>query len=416
MQATTDHWCYSQRIIFRFIFILFSLFILLFNNGTYPLMFLLMKYPLHLLHVFIPWVGANILHLPAQITTFTNGSGDTTYDYVVLLLIAVFSFLGTMVWSLLDRKAENYSKLFYWLTVAVRFYVGFMLVNYGAVKVIKLQFPEPGFSRLTQAYGESSPMGLAWTFLGFSKGYNLFMGVAELMAGLLLFRRTVTIGAILTLMAAANVMAVNYFYDVPVKIVSTALVLMSIFLLSPNFTRLIKLFFAGEAVQLKTLQAPLLKEKWLRISKYSLKYLTIAFVLFTVIFSVLRSRKIYGDQAPKFPLYGAYSVNKIIAPDSSVTRKWKVLMLINADYSAIKFVDDGLEYCKVKTDTTKKSISFVYNEDYKNPQVFNYTFSGSDLVLHEKSASGKVVLELTKKKFPLMERGFHWVNDMPFNR
>ena len=67
-------------------------------------------------------------------------------------------------------------------------------------------------------------MGLAWTFLGFSKGYNLFMGVAELMAGLLLFRRTVAIGAIITLMTTANVMAVNYFYDVPVKIVSTALV------------------------------------------------------------------------------------------------------------------------------------------------------------------------------------------------
>jgi hypothetical protein len=72
-------------------------------------------------------------------------------------------------------------------------------------------------------------MGLAWAFLGFSKGYILFMGLAEICAGLLLFRRTMTFGAIITLMTAMNVMAVNYFYDVPVKILSTHLVLMTLF-------------------------------------------------------------------------------------------------------------------------------------------------------------------------------------------
>lgn len=104
------------------------------------------------------------------------------------------------------------------------------------------------------------------------------MGIAELMAGLLLFRRTVTVGAIITLMTTANVMAVNYFYDVPVKIVSTALVVMCLFLLVPNMGRLFNLFFKGAPTVLRTLDAPLIVSRWKRVAKYTLKYLLIGFM------------------------------------------------------------------------------------------------------------------------------------------
>jgi len=375
-----------------------------------------MKYPQELLHVFIPWLGKNLLNIPYEITTFTNGSGDTTYDYVLLFFITILSGVGTILWTLTDRKADNYNQLLYWLTVAVRFYVGFMLINYGAVKVIQLQFPSPGFYRLTQTYGESSPMGLAWTFLGFSKGYNLFMGIAELMAGLLLFRRTVTIGAILTLMVAANIMAVNYFYDIPVKIVSTALVFMSLFLLAPNFMALIKLFFAGEAVKLRTLAAPPIEKRWLLISKYSLKYLCVFFVCAGLIESVFSRRAKYGDHAPKSPLYGAYRVDKVWGTEHSNPKKWKVLMMDGLDYSAIKFIDDSVEHRKLETDTIAKSISFVSEKDKDYPQKFNYSFVDPDHLLLKSMPGDSVVVELTKIKFLLTDRGFNWINERPFNR
>jgi len=385
-----------------------------------------MKYPQDLLHIFIPWLGKNLLHIPYEITTFTNGSGDTTYDYVLLFFITMSSGVGAILWTLTDRKAENYNHLLYWLTVAVRFYVGFMLINYGAVKVIQLQFPSPGFYRLTQTYGESSPMGLAWTFLGFSKGYNLFMGIAELMAGLLLFRRTVTIGAILTLMVAANIMAVNYFYDIPVKIVSTALVFMSLFLLAPNFMALIKFFFAGETVKLRTVAAPPIERRWL-ISKYCFKYLCIFIVFAGLIESVFSRRAKYGDQAPKSPLHGAYRVDKVwgtedIDPknwemlEHSNPNKWKILMLDGLNYSTIKFIDDGLEYSDVKTDTTAKSISFVSDKNTDYPQKFNYSFVDPDHLVLKSVPGDSIIVELTKIKFPLTDRDFNWINEVPFNR
>jgi hypothetical protein len=90
--------------------------------------------------------------------------------------------------------------------------------------------------------GIHRPWGLLGHSLGFSRGYNIFMGIAEIAAGLLLFRRTATAGAVITLMTTANVMAVNYFFDVPVKIVSTLLVVMTLMILGPLYPAIVAVF------------------------------------------------------------------------------------------------------------------------------------------------------------------------------
>lgn len=127
------------------------------------------------------------------IGTEPSGSGDTTYDWLKLLFVLILASFGSFFWGIFSKPTKNYDKLYYYLTLAVRYYVGFLLISYGLVKVFKLQFPAPNLYRLSQEYGDSSPMGLAWTFLGFSKGYNLFMGIAEICSIFLLFRRTLVI-------------------------------------------------------------------------------------------------------------------------------------------------------------------------------------------------------------------------------
>lgn len=164
-------WSFTERVLFRFIFINFSLFIILVNNGAFPFLVQLTAHLTKSLHSFIPWFAENFLALSYPITIFSNGSGDTTYDYVVLLCIFLTAFGGCLIWSLIDRKRLQYDQLFYILTVLIRFYVGLMLIQYGLGKVVKIQFPFPDLNRLTSTYGESTPMGLAWTFMGFSKGY-----------------------------------------------------------------------------------------------------------------------------------------------------------------------------------------------------------------------------------------------------
>lgn len=301
----THQWTFLEKLAFRFSFTLLMLFMFFFNNGTLPFLTFIGGFLDGIFHQLVPWVAKNILHLSYDLVISINGGGDTSYHYVMLFCIGFLAVFTTLIWSFIDRKRLNYQRLYYWLTVCVRFYVGLMLINYGLVKVVQLQFSPPGFGRLLTTFGESSPMGLAWTFLGFSKGYNMFMGIAELLAGLLLFRKTVVVGAIITLMTTANVMAVNYFYDVPVKIVSTALVLMCLFLLAPNFIRLFKLFFKGEATILRTIPPPLINKRWKRNVKYTLKYLLIALLVFGGITNVYWGYSNYGAGKPKSPLFGA---------------------------------------------------------------------------------------------------------------
>src|SRR5262249_21326568 len=147
--------------------------------------------------------------------------------FCFLLLAAA----GTLLWSLLDRKRPQYRRLHEWLRVYVRFYVATTLITYGVVKVIKSQFPYPDGDRLLVPYGESSPMRLLWTFMGASEGYNWFTGAGEMLGGLLLCtRRATLLGALVSCGVMLHVAALNFCYDVPVKLFSTHLVLMSVFL------------------------------------------------------------------------------------------------------------------------------------------------------------------------------------------
>ena len=137
---SSNTWSNPKKIAFRYVFIFFALFLLIYNNGIIPYSYIVLRYPNQLLEIIIPWIGKHILHLSQEITDFTNGSGDTTYDYVVIFTLATTALLGTIIWSVLDRKKNNYVKLYYWLTVAVRFYIGLLLIQYGLLKIIKLQY------------------------------------------------------------------------------------------------------------------------------------------------------------------------------------------------------------------------------------------------------------------------------------
>ena len=423
---SSNKWSLFELIGFRFSFIYLLLYIIIQNNGAYPFWGGLMSYPTKLLQKFIPWVGDNILNLSYEITTFTNGSGDTTYDYVIVFVIFVTAVFGSILWSILDRRRVNYTKLYYWLTVAVRFYVGLMLINYGLVKVIKLQFPSPSFYRLLEPYGDSSPMGLAWTFLGFSKGYNLFMGIAEVAAVLLLFRRTLTFGLIITLMTTANVMTVNYFYDVPVKLLSTHLVLMTLFLLLRDFKKLLQFFFTSQPISLTVISQPKKEgDKSLQLISKILKGVLLAYIFIGGYFNLMSAQKNYGSKAPKPALYGLYEVkhfqrnNDTIPPNIFSSERWRYLAFERVGAVQIYKMDKSREFYKSEIDTLERSVTFTSYQDSTETYLFNYRKTDSTLsfetIFKGDTLIGNTKL-LTKKDFLLMNRGFNWINERPFNR
>ncbi|PWU00668.1 MAG: hypothetical protein C5B52_08515 [Bacteroidetes bacterium] len=432
-------WTLSQKIIFRFFFCYFLIYIFPFPLDTVPFaseLFNLNKklgeyYATvtgsfnELLHIIIPSFAKNILHLKNPITIFTNGSGDTTYDYVLVLFFFVIAILATLIWSIIDRKRESYHVAYYWLRTILRFYLLVMMFGYGFAKVMHNQMPSPANWQLVQLFGNKSPMGLTWSFVGFSKGFSAFTGWGEVIAGLLLiFRRTTTAGALLVAVVMANIMAINYCYDVPVKLFSSMLFLMAVFLLAPDASRIWDFFFRNQSTQLKRFNFTF-QRRWLRIAKIVYKWLFVIYAFYVNISQNLDQQKQYGDTriTPKF--YGIYTTNYFIKnrdtvpPLTTDTSRWKYFIVDYAGQATIVKMNDSMKFYNFTLDTLAHSAEMSARKIPNFKAKLFYSSDSAHIFLNGKIGDDSVEIKLDKfdrNKFLLINRGYNWVNEYPLNR
>lgn len=116
---------------------------------------------------------------------------------------------------------------------------------YGLAKLVAGQFGEPT-PDISAMRGEG--FTLAWTFFGYSKLYEIFIGIGEVAAAiLLLIPRTYTLGAVVYFPISFNVMMINYCYNIGVQDLSTVLVIMNLVLLWMDRKALFSAFFRKEA-------------------------------------------------------------------------------------------------------------------------------------------------------------------------
>jgi uncharacterized membrane protein YphA (DoxX/SURF4 family) len=380
-------------------------------------------------HWLIPGVAKTFLPLDKPITIFTNGSGDTTYDYVLLLTQAVLAVIGCFIWSILDRKRSSYNTANYWLCVLLRYFLAVVMLSYGFAKVFHLQMPYPYLSRLVQPYGDSSPMGLAWTYVGQSKGFSAFVGWSEVICGLLLFfRKTTLVGALLSLVVMGNVLIVNLCYDIPVKLFSFNLELMAFYLAYPYFKNMYQLFIQHKPGLISNYYQPVFTKKWFRVGIKVLKVLIIADALFYGVKGSLDQMKEYGDLRKKPPLYGIYNTELLIKNNDTIpplitdTTCWRQIIIQTNNYARIKLMNDTIRNYNFKIDTAKiEAVSFpVWDTTAKI--YFTYAKDGDYLILKGKIKNDSLnTLYLKLKRydennFRLMSRGFHWINEYPYNR
>src|SRR5215203_675393 len=184
-RMTSPSWSPGKRVLFRFAFCYLVLYKLPFplNLTVWGRDFLAKPYQ-DLWDWLVPWVGKHLLGLSIRIRT--SGSGDKIYNYVQLLCFLIIAVAVTVVWTALDRKRTEYTRLYEGLRTYIRFALAAAMLLYGAYKVIPSQFAKPFPGQLIEPFGESSPMGLLWTFMGASSGYTIFAGAAEMLSGLLL--------------------------------------------------------------------------------------------------------------------------------------------------------------------------------------------------------------------------------------
>ncbi len=200
----------------------------------------------------VRWFGTVVLQVQRPISFELTGSGDGVASWIEALLVMLISAVVAMMWlaaTRQDKRSGLQARLPVVARSCVRYGVGTALILYGVNKVFAVQmamYP----SLLDDTIGSKSPMGMLWTFMGVSSGYQRLTGAAELLAGVLLFaKRTTLMGAVLGAIFMGQVFALNLFFDVPVKLFSFALMMSCVGLVFPELGRLFAFFVLNRATE-----------------------------------------------------------------------------------------------------------------------------------------------------------------------
>jgi uncharacterized membrane protein YphA (DoxX/SURF4 family) len=302
-------WSLPKRIGFRFLFSYFVLFLLTGQEvDRIPFSGWLIEKYTELWHAVAVWIGKHLFHISYEIVLSGEGSGDTTFRWILLLCYLILAGVVALVWSLLDRRRLDYERLNQWLRLMLRFSLGLAMIVYGASKVIPNQMPTPFPFVLLQRVGELTPMRLLWIQIGASPAYETFTGLAELLGGVLLFvPRTTLLGALICAADTTMIFMLNLCYDVPVKIMSFHYLLMAVLLLAPDLRRLAGLFLFNRTVEPAPAPRLFARRRPDRIAQ-ALFSLFGLYVLCVSLYESQQRYKLRHEALP--PFYGAWEVEE----------------------------------------------------------------------------------------------------------
>jgi hypothetical protein len=419
-------WSLSKRILFRFVCSYFVLYCMPGSGrvnvlGVIPGAGTVIRPWNQLIHAICPWIAIHIFHLSGKPTTyFLTGSGDTTLGWIENGFFLATALTATLIWSIIDWKRPDYRTAHAWLRLLVRYTLALTLFSYGFAKVVPLQFQPPRFSRLTEPYGDFSPMGVLWSFMGASLAYTVLAGVAEVLGGLLLlFRRTTTLGAMVSFCALANVVALNFCYDVPVKLYSSNLLLMCIFLAAPDLRRLFNVLVLNRTVGPADPMAVRFERRGLRIATTVFWVLFAGWALTSQILGVRAGyQQVYGSVKHP-PVYGLYDVeafrlNGTALENASDPARWRKAWFLDSGLGVRTMMD------QVTTFPGKFNVVKGVLAMDDGVGSLTWTVPDAEHVAVEGKIGGDSVYARLRRidtsKLLLNSRGFHWINENPFNR
>ncbi|AKT36878.1 DoxX family protein [Chondromyces crocatus] len=416
-------WSLAKRIGFRFAFVYLVLYFFPFPAGYLPgtdWIRDLVEAPWNAL---VPWVGEHVLGVGSEIPNQRTGSGDRLWDYVQTFCLLALAIVGASVWSVLDARRTHYTRLAAWLRLTLRYALGVVMIDYGLAKIIPTQFVEPGLIALLTPLGELSPMGLLWNFMGHSTPYATFGGVAEVVGGLLLFfRRTTTLGALVVIGVMSNVVMMNLSYDVPVKLYSSHLLLVAVALTLPDARRLSKVLVLNQPTQAVIDEVPW-RAPWMDRVAGVTKVLFLGTMLSTQVTGQIEAsaRQMAMVRGGEPPL-GDYLVESFVREGQDVPplvtdeSRWQAAVL-RGGYLSAMMTSGKPTHFQVEQDAEKKTFVLTHYLKKEPPRTVSYSMPGPDqLVLEDVTDAARFTVRLRRtelSRFPLVSRGFHWVNEVP---
>jgi len=433
--ALPDTWPVWQRLLFRFFFVYLLLQIAPWNwFGDIPGVGALGSLWYRLVDATVRWANAHVFHV-AETLVPVNGSGDTSWAWAQLQLYLVVAFVSALVWSAVDRRRTNHARLAWWLRLVVRYYIATFALSYGIIKIFALQMMFPTLSQLATPLGDFLPMRFSWMFVGYSFKYQVFSGVAETVAGLLLlYRRTVTAGLFAATGAFINVVMINMAYDVPVKLFASHLLFACLFLLALDAPRLINFLVLNRPAPATADYDLPFARPWQRWGARAVKlYVVVQILVFPLWYGWSRYQAANGPQpSGPFP-FGVYEVRRYIVNGVEVpftmgdSLRWNDVIFDNGSSGSIGTRDSVFwqryrrGYFRYAADSATKTANVWKTSTIPRDSTFLFVMrydviDSMHVQLRTVIRGDSVHAELVRvpRHFQLAERQFHWISE--YNR
>jgi hypothetical protein len=369
-------------------------------------------------------LAARLMQYSGPLEMPFNGSTDRTVDWVAAFACLILAAIITAIWCTLDRRPRRHDRLYIFLRIYVRYWLASSMFFYGSYKLFLVQMPVPTLARLEEPFGDASPMGLLWTLMGASPAYERFTGLVEL-AGcvLLLWSRTALLGAVTVVGVMLNVVMFNLCYDVPVKIYSSTLLLTALFLCLNDAPRLVAVL-RGHAVAVQARwSAP--SRRW-RVTLAALEVAAAVGLLGQRSWDFYQFRGQTVAPLTPLPFEGRWRIERQVLDGNELpaqlteNARWQTVYLSRYKrnvYLYARRVDETPVHWYAELDENKHTLHFT-SPEAKSVPTLTYAIQDSE---HVTFSDPKQQWVLTLRKLPprsylLVTRGFHWINEEPFNR
>ncbi len=346
----------------------------------------------------------------------THVHSDTFSMYILVLLLFILALFISLLlqqikkWSLYqDRVFVFFYRLFF-------YYLALQLLKYGLDKIFKNQFYMPEPNTLYTPLGSMSKGMLYWSSMGTSHFYNVFLGSLETLAALfILSKRTRLMGLLISLAVMLNVVAVNFGFDISVKLYSLFLLYLTIYLLTPYFSRLYQLLLPKTGTFIPA-PDPVVLFRNAFLSTF-LKCLVVGIIFVEAFYPFIKTKNFNGDLAERPYLHGVYQVKQVIVGTDTLAVKdspVKRFFIHKQGYLIFQNQEDEMQDYKLSY--AKDSSLFVLTDYQLHKTILSFTYRQSDSVLmlqyfkdgKEYKLAGKAI---DWRRLPAVKKRFHWTSD-----
>jgi len=217
----------------------------------------------------------------------------------------------------------------------------------------------------------------------------------------------------------------NMTYDVPVKLFSFHLMVMSLVLLAPDASRLMNVLVLNRPAGPST-EPPLVRGRRGLRALVALQLVFGAYAVALNSYAAWTHWYEYGGGAPRSPLYGLWNVEELSidgqvrSPLITDYGRWRRAIFQSPNAMTFQRMDDTFAGFIAGFDTNIQTLTLRKQPDKSLAGTLAiHRANTEELVLDGDMDGRKVRMRLRRidrASFLLVSRGFHWVQEYPFNR